>query len=199
MAIEVLWIIPVVALALFFLILTLSTQQGKAAVSRQDAGLSREVEQFNRGNAEMPVAAHLTDQRLESIQNTIQMVTSALSNQQQIIENVQGKDVRNEMQLRELNEKLQSLQQEYDIVISENYSLKARLRQLVGPAWQQQPEQLPPGAANAQQPAELATQLERMIGDTPNLTNIRRLYDDTRTFKPQDLDDTSEISLSELR
>lgn len=196
MAIEVLWIIPVVALALFFLILTLSRQQGNAAAARSDTGLTRQVEQFNSGNTEIPIAPHLTDQRLEGIQSTIQMVTAALSNQQKIIENVQGKDVRNEMLLSELRDKLQNLQQEYDIVISENYSLKARLRQLGGPNWTQQATAPSSGDTPQQLPA---TQLDSMIGDTPNLSNIRRLYDDTRTFKPQDLDDTSEISLSELR
>lgn len=189
MSIELLWIIPVVAIAIFFLILILSSQRRREPEARAaNQELEREVELFNRGYPVRRRSRNGSEKRLGEIEKTIELVTTALSNQQKIIENYKGKDEAYVGQLNGLKKKLQQMQHEYDILLSENYSLRARITSLTDR--HQQPDtdrhdDVPPRDDTETYEAE---RLQH-----------KRLYEDTRTFRSSDLSDTSEINLSELR
>ncbi len=200
MSIELLWLIPIVALALFLplLILSMQRQSTEHAVSSQTRDLAREVEQFNSGFAGQSLVRKSNQGRLSEIEKTINLVTAALSSQQEIIAAYKGKDTSYEFKLHELKEKLASLQQEYDIVISENYSLRARIKKLQEQKGSllaftaSKPEQ---GNPKKQEPTPAAQSAPHKPIRVANMA----LYDDTRMFKASDLDDTSEINLNELR
>lgn len=191
MSIELLWIIPAVAVAIFFLILILSTQREREAeVGASDQDLIREVELFNRGYHAPRPTGNGAEKRLGEIEKTIELVSTALSNQQKVIENYAGKDEAYVAQLNGLKKKLLQLQHEYDILLSENYSLRARIASLTEKTGE------PDNARNAE------SERRHPHEDTDTLEAERlhhmRLYDDTRTFRSSDLSDTSEINLSEL-
>jgi hypothetical protein len=104
-----------------------------------------------------------------------------------------GTDTAHDTKLVELKEKLNELQREYDIVISENYSLRARVKKLAD-------EQAVHRAAEK----AAATTADSVHGpgedgEKPALLDTRQLYDDTRMYRKTDLGDSSEIQLSELK
>ncbi|MBD3314624.1 MAG: hypothetical protein GF344_02445 [Chitinivibrionales bacterium] len=192
MPIELLYIIPAVAIALFFLILMRSTQkQDNSTGHLRDNDLVREVNLFNRGYHTPPPSYGGSEKRLGEIEKTIELVTTALSNQQKVIENYKGKDENYVRQLNGLKTKLMELQHEYDILLSENYSLRARINNISSnrniPEKPEPPKELPvPRRADTD-----TFEAER--------AQYMRLYDDTRTFKTSDFGDSSEINLSELK
>ncbi len=190
MSIELLWIIPIVAAALLVLVVALSLQQKNEVTqaSRDVLNMKREVEDYNRGiSLEKKVHSEPSDARLREIENTINKVSTLLSNQQKTIENFQGKDVTLENEFKDLKMKLQELQKEYDITISENYSMRARLKKL-------------------DQAKQEAVPESKMMDDTDTIERSKvlnmKIFEDTRMIdpdKPANLDDTSEINLSELK
>jgi hypothetical protein len=207
-SIELLWLIPVIALALTLPMIIRSFQLHRPAnddsVLSQTRELTDEVEKFNQG-------VHLTTkpagQRAGEIENIITLVSAALSNQQKIIETFKGKDDTVAGELNNLKSKLHELQQEYDIVTSENYSLRARIGKLLqerdgqaGPAMT--PEEIESARSLA---SASATSIQTGEPDTPaaqeapRYQDFARQYGDTRTFRQTDLDDTSEINIGDLR
>jgi hypothetical protein len=208
-SIELLWLIPVVALALILPIIVRSFQkqreeEGEAGLT-QTRELTDEVEKFNQG-------VHLTTkpagQRAGEIENIISLVSAALSNQQKIIETFKGKDDTVSGELNNLKSKLHELQQEYDIVTSENYSLRARIGKMLqdrggGPgAAMMGPDEskaaVAPFSASATsgQDAGLTKPASQ---ESERYQDFAHQYGDTRTFRRTDLDDTSEISLGDFR
>ncbi len=188
MSIELLWIIPIVAASILVLVVALNLQEkaDSAAGSNKERDLKREVDAFNQGlPTESRLFAGQSETRLRDIENTIQLVTTALSNQQKIIENFQGKDITLEKKLDELKEKLLELQHEYDITLSENYSLRARLKKTENGL-----ESLPSHDLIDDTDTIERSQLAKMkiFSDTKRLTQLKY---------PQ-LDDTSEINLTEI-
>ncbi len=147
--------------------------------------LARQVQQFNAGSTYANTDSRSGEQRLIEIEKTISLVTSALSTQQKTIETVMGKDTGYSYQLTELKDKLVELQREYDMVISENYSLRARVKKLARPNEQEQQKdgsfQVVPG-----------------IGSEKKVVNMA-LYEDTRIMRLSDLEDTSEYHINDLR
>jgi len=190
MSIELLWIIPIVAVALLVLVVALSLQQKDEKTFNGIRDMKREVEDYNSGiasDSEENVARDSSEVRLKEIENTIQLVSTALSNQQKIIENFQGKDVALENEFNLLKQKLQEVQKEYDITISENYSLRARLNK----AGKEVPEPLP----EDNEISEDTDAIERS-----KVLN-KKVFDDSHKIdrtKSSELDDTSEINLSDL-
>lgn len=190
MSIELLWIIPIVAAALIVLVVALSLQQKSEVTqaSRDVLNMKRAVADFNRGiSPEKKVHSEPSDARLREIENTIHKVSTMLSNQQKTIENFQGKDVTLENELTDLKKNLQELQKEYDITISENYSMRARLKKL---------DVVEPGTSPENNMMEDTDTIERS-----KVLNMK-IFEDTRMIdpdKPAELDDTSEINLSELK
>lgn len=134
------------------------------------------------------------ENRLGKIESTIQLVSTALSNQQKMIENFQGKDDILEDGLNDLKEKLKELQKEYDITISENYSLRARLNKA---------EKESGKKINSRSGTSSRSDISEDT-DTIEVSKVlnMKIYEEDRKLdptKPSELDDTSEINLSELQ
>ncbi len=196
MSIELLWIIPIVAIALLILMLVLTNQQSNVKKLEQEERekLKREVDAYNRGggvasNPVMPTA----ETRLKEIEGTIQLVSTALSSQQKIIENFQGKDSKVAGELNDLRDKLGELQKEYDIILSENYSLRARLNKI-------EKNKISDGNTNPTEREDISENDTRHL-NRDKLLNMK-IFDQKRSFnssKPSDLDDTSEIELPKIK
>ncbi len=121
MPIELLWIFPILAVAVFVLIQLLAYQK-----RRFGSGLEAQVANYNSGREQ--ANGPRSDSRLHEMENTIRLVTAALTNQQKLMENYQGKDSHLEKEFAALRKKLSEVQHEYDMILSENYSLKAKLK-----------------------------------------------------------------------
>ncbi|MFW5775081.1 MAG: hypothetical protein ACOCW2_02230 [Chitinivibrionales bacterium] len=188
MTIELLWLIPIIAFSLFLPVIVISYQNSKTnrKIDIHTRDLAKQVQQFNAGAPIDPSDVHAGEKRLLEIEKTISLVTSALSTQQKTIETVMGKDDSHSHQLTELKEKLIELQREYDMVMSENYSLRARVKKLARTDEEKPGEQNPsfhvvPGNASKKKLSTMA------------------LYDDTRIMRASDLDDTAEYHISDLQ
>ncbi len=190
MSIELLWIIPIVAAALLVLVISLSLQQKSESKAQDIRDMQKEVEEYNQGISvvkESSVTTDSSETRLREIENTIQLVSTALSNQQKIIENFQGKDITLENELTDLKNKLQELQKEYDITISENYSLRARLNNI------------DKGELEGRTEEEFSEDTDAI--ERSKVLN-KKVFEDSHKIdrtKPSELDDTSEINVSEYK
>lgn len=197
MSIELLWIIPIVSAAFVILIMVVNIQKRKEDTTGYAyiRDLKREVDEFNRGipvDTKLPLISE--ENRLGKIESTIQLVSTALSNQQKMIENFQGKDDILEDGLNDLKEKLKELQKEYDITISENYSLRARLNKV---------EKERGKVKNSRSRTSSGSDIPEDT-DTIEVSKVlnMKIYEEDRKLdptKPSELDDTSEINLSELQ
>ena len=196
MAIELLWIIPIVAAALLILMIVLTIQQGKNKDQNNttDFNLKEEVDQYNRGvKLKRGSISPSSETRLSEIEKTIQLVSTALSSQQQTIENFQGKDTKFVDELNELKRKLYELQNEYDTIISENYTLRARLNRIEN---KKITDNIPQSISNKD-----TSEVETSYLKKEKLINLKIYEDESnkRSSKHTDLDDTSEINISEIR
>lgn len=160
MPIEVLFIIPVVAISLFVLIIILSVQKKKAAASVDK--IAQTVERYNSGSPQ--------GEESLGMDKTIDLVSKALSNQQKIIEGFQGKDSTVESELKEMKNRLLEMQNEYDIMMSENYTLKAKLRD-AGVKFETKDTDAVP-----------------VVKKKPQ-TKSKAMLDDTRTFQRKNIED----------
>ncbi len=194
MSIELLWIIPIVAAALLVLIIVLTIQEKKntTRVGSGKLDLKREVDEYNRGLNNNSLS-DASESRLIKIENTIQLVSTTLSSQQQIIENYKGKDSTFAQEFNELKHKLRELQQEYDLIISENYTLRARLNKI------EQKSSIDNTINDSEKDNTYQSDTD-IIGQNKFLNleifNNSRVIDSS---KPSDLDDTSEINISEIK
>lgn len=197
MSIELLWIIPIVSAAVVILIVVVNIQKGKEDTTG-DAyirDLKREVDEFNRGvpvDTKLPLISE--ENRLSKIESTIQLVSTALSNQQKMIENFQGKDDILEDGLNDLKEKLKELQKEYDITISENYSLRARLNKA-----EKERDKVRNSRSSTSSKSDISEDTDTI--EVSKVLNMK-IYEEDRKLdpaKPSELDDTSEINLSEYQ
>lgn len=195
MSIELLWLIPVVAFALALLIIALSFQNRKTDASSKGQGrdLAREVDTFNMGFVRQEKSA---EERFGEIETTISLVNSALSNQQKIIETFKGKDTNLENELNTLKDKLRELQQEYDIVISENYSMRARIKKFFEE--KSVKEENVSSAQSAKSTGDGFVQDAFAIQKEKTEKKIN-LYDDTKAFEINELGGGSEIHISEIQ
>lgn len=197
MSIELLWIIPIVAVALLVLVLVLNLQQNRENqwLDNEKSDLKREVTDYNNGIAiGRNVLSETSENRLRDIESTIKLVSTALSNQQKIIENFQGNDANIAQEQLILKNKLQELQHEYDIIISENYSLRARLKKIE----QEHGIHL---RSDSSTPA-MNTATKEITEELKNGKVVKlKIYNKPRILnssKPSYLDDTSEINMSEI-
>ncbi|MBN1576739.1 MAG: hypothetical protein JW913_09320 [Chitinispirillaceae bacterium] len=186
--INFLWIIPAVAFGFFIFLIQFITQKNE---ERSD--LSKEVARFNTGTpaAAFPAAEQGAD-RLNQLERAISTVTESLSAQQRTIEQFHRDNTAYNGEINELKSKLRELYKEYDIVLSENYSLRAKVKKLQG------------GRDNAGGDAEESTAPPQLPPpEAPPLPPFSskvdmKLYEDTRTLNLALLDDTSEIDISDL-
>jgi HAMP domain-containing protein len=135
MHIEFLWVIPIISLAVFFFIVAYQIQKSAERRSKTSI-LSKEVALFNAGQ-EVPklVNSGRTDDRLQELEKAINQVAEVLSRQMPAPESgITATDApanpaaANEV--NELKEKLRTVFREYDIILSENYTLRAKVKQL---------------------------------------------------------------------
>ncbi|MBD3345441.1 MAG: hypothetical protein GF401_10305 [Chitinivibrionales bacterium] len=193
MSIELLYIIPLVALSFFALIILLNVQKKNENKEKEEHELIKEVEEFNAGTPSQTISPKdIPGTHLGEIEKTISLVSSMLSNQQSIIEGVQGVNINYTNEVNKLKNRLRELQKEYDIVLSENYSLRARIKKLS--------ERL------GEKPPEIAQEFHIHESDSglPTKTSSENgrcsaLLDDTQILQKINLDDTTEINISELR
>lgn len=185
--IELLWIIPAVAFAFFIFLLIYFAQKRE-----EQAELSQEVTRFNTGVFPVnPTNSVSGTDRLSQLEQAISSVTDSLSIQQRAIEQVHKDSSSHNGEVSELKRKLRELYKEYDIVLSENYLLKAKVKKLQGTQddGMQKTEQ-PPEEQSVPEPPPVEEQLFSKVD--------LKLYEDTRTMNLAVLDDTSEIDINDL-
>lgn len=189
MHIELLWIIPILAFVFFIFIITFYAQ--RRANPNVGGDLSKEVARFNNGLNHIPsVQSQIPENRINELEHTMTLITQSLSNQQKVIEKFQQENSTYNAEVNELKKKLRELYKEYDIVLSENYSLRAKVKKLLDK---------PDSKKDLSNDSK-----SNVVKSASNSTAIAsgklnlRLYDDTRLMNMQNLEDTSEIDVSEL-
>lgn len=176
MHIELLWLIPVLAFA-GFLFFIASYAQRKTEFRSREVDLSKEVALFNAGHEaygrQERQGNH--DQRLRELEKAINVLASSISTQRgdPRPEPRETKEDGGKSEIDELKEKLRTVFREYDIVLSENYSLRARVKQLMKQA---QPDDAKAGAENAPMDSFLTRSAHPAKPDL-------HLYGDTRLMK----------------
>ncbi|MBN1758233.1 MAG: hypothetical protein JW863_07950 [Chitinispirillaceae bacterium] len=186
--IEFLWIVPVVAFGFFIFLIQLTAQR-----KEESRDLTREVTQFNTVGFEPAAPMSPGASRLTQLEHAISTVTESLNAQQRAIEQFHRDNTNYNGEINELKGKLRELYKEYDIVLSENYSLRAKVKKLQGRQDPDDdiadipvaaaPEVLPPKPA---EPPPLSAKVDM------------KLYEDTRTLNLSQLDDPSECDINDL-
>lgn len=184
--IEILWIIPVFALVIFIFIIQFVAQK------REQTGLSREVTQFNAGVVPLQQNFTTGTDRLSQLERAISTITDSLTVQQQTINQFNKGGTNYNAEINDLKAKLRELYKEYDIVLSENYSLRAKVKKLQDPG-----AGASPAVHEASPGIQRETKYDRIDPVISNKVDMR-LYEDTRTLNLALLDDTSEIDLTDL-
>jgi hypothetical protein len=183
MHIELLWVIPIISFAVFLFIVTYNAQ--KSAERRSKTGaLFREVALFNSGQ-ELPGVARAERNldRLQDLEKAINLVTEVLarqgrSAQEPPVDPAGNSPVPGSGEVNELKEKLRSVFKEYDIIISENYTLRAKVKQLSKLIKEQES---PVAASDPPQ--------DRLQSGTPaSPKSTAHLYDDTRLINLAGMD-----------
>jgi septal ring factor EnvC (AmiA/AmiB activator) len=145
------------------------------------------------GDTKFLAAQKSTEERLNEYEQTIAQINKSLSNQHMVIEKFQEENVSYNDQIEKLQAKLRELHKEYDIVISENYSLRAKVKSL-----QKKIEVGTAGPAMVDAAADALSSKSSMSGREHVEMNMN-LYEDTRLFKDSSLDDSSEFEISGLK
>jgi hypothetical protein len=194
MPIELLYIIPILAVvALGFLLVMNAQKRSMEGVPQQMAAPAATPMGKLPGDTKFLAAQKSTEERLNEYEQTIAQINKSLSNQHMVIEKFQEENVSYNDQIEKLQAKLRELHKEYDIVISENYSLRAKVKSLqkkieVGTAG--------PGMVDA---AADALPPQRTMSGKEHVEMNMNLYEDTRLFKASGLDDASEFEISDLK
>jgi regulator of replication initiation timing len=191
MSIELLYIVPIIALVAFTFIISFYAQR-KSVEQHQDKKLAVEVRQFNEGK--LITAQRSTDERLDDFEKTVASINKALFNQQKVIENFQQENSAYNGEIDNLKKKLREMHKEYDIVVSENYSLRAKFKTLTK---KPDPEaQLSQNARHGEPEAFISLHTSQ---PKPSFEMNMSVFDDTKTLSQMsNLDDTKEIDISEF-
>ncbi|MBN1602578.1 MAG: hypothetical protein JW915_13300 [Chitinispirillaceae bacterium] len=184
MQIELLWIIPIVSFAFFIFLLIYFAQKNNPEQPYSD--LAKEVNRFNNGYIEKMAVQEKPDSRLNELEKSILSLTDSLSHQQRVIDGFQQSNAANQSEVNELQQKLRDIHKEYDIVVSENYSLKATVKKLKGKNSDSQ--NTPVSSMIAGESTDLAVHSK----------NSLRLYEDNHLLNSNSLEDTSEIDLAQV-
>jgi peptidoglycan hydrolase CwlO-like protein len=191
MSIELLYIVPIIALVAFTFIISFYAQR-KSVEQQQDKKLAVEVRQFNEGK--LITAQRSTDERLDDFEKTVASINKALFNQQKVIENFQQENSAYNGEIDNLKKKLREMHKEYDIVVSENYSLRAKFKTLTK---KPDPEaQLGQNARHSEPEAFISLHTSQ---PKPSFEMNMSVFDDTKILSQMsNLDDTKEIDISEF-
>jgi len=189
MHIELLWIVPILALALFGFFMALYFQRRMGNPART-ADLHHEVDLFNAGQGQQKlVTAKSADERLHEMEKMINFVAEAVAGERRPFQDVRRGNEAPANEAGELREKLRSVFKEYDIILSENFTLRAKVKQLVGRI--QELENAGPGT-----PPVDSVLTRHAAAPKPAM----RLYEDTRLISDlnhlEDLDDESGDAVS---
>jgi uncharacterized coiled-coil protein SlyX len=177
MPIEVLYIVPILALAFLAYRLILAAQKRSEAASVPGAA----------PHASVPRS---TEDRLNEYERTIAQINATLATQQKTIERSREQNSTSSGEIEKLTASLRELHKEYDIVISENYSLRAKVKSLQKRVVEPSHTQDSGGMSAEGEPGPAMTR--------ENIEMNMSLYDDTKVFKASSLlDDTNEIDTSE--
>jgi len=177
MPIEILYAVPVLAIAVFVVFLLYHIQKKPQTTS--SSVFKPGKKQF--GDTKFLAAQKSTEQRLSEFEATISSINKALTDQQSVIGKYQTENSTYNDEIEKLRSKLRDLHREYDIVISENYSLRAKVKSIQTKA---------AGAIN-DVPAQAAGK--------EHIEMNMNLYEDTRLFKSSTLDDTREFDASDIQ
>lgn len=193
--IELLWIIPVIAFAFFIFLLIFFAQKRE-----ERADMSQEVAQFNTGGTQMTVQEMVPNagDRLGQLEKAIASVTNSLSTQQRAIEQFHKENSSYSGEINELKSKLRELYKEYDIVLSENYLLRAKVKKLQGKEGDEVSGDLQEVALE-DIGATIPPPFHPVKTDNPLSSKVdMKLYEDTRALNLTILEDTSEIDIADL-
>ncbi|MGA2507828.1 MAG: hypothetical protein ABSF80_10165 [Chitinispirillaceae bacterium] len=192
MNIELLWLVPIVAFMVFVLFIVLYFQR-KTEYRIKGANLSREVDLFNAGHGQQKlVTAKFDDDRLHEMEKIINFVAEAVANQHKPFHEIKRESndstAASAGETRELKEKLRTVFREYDIILSENYTLRAKIKQITRQL--QEREGLDSPITGSALPAFDSILTGNKTASKPSL----KLYDDTRLINlaNMDNDDLSE-------
>jgi uncharacterized coiled-coil protein SlyX len=161
--------------------------------SEQGKRLDAEVRQFNDGA--FISQTQTTESRLNEFEQTITSINKALANQQKVIEKFQEENSRYNDEIDTLKKKLRELHKENDIVVSENYSLRAKYNNLVKNA---SPEPLHNSGTRSIDPEPDSAVSLRMAQPGIGWERGMSVLDETKTFSTNILEDTSIIDLSDM-
>lgn len=188
MPIELLYIIPVLAVAFLVYRLVLNAQKrAEAAGASASAGAAGTVK---AGDTKSQQAVRSTEERLNEYEQTIAQINRTLSAQQKVIEKFQEENTSCTGEIEKLNAQLRELHKEYDIVISENFSLRAKSKSL-----QRKLDGIPAAFDSAGPAAESAPPSD---GVKETMAMNMNLYEDTKLFKSSSLlDDTTRFDETE--
>lgn len=194
MPIELLYIIPILALAvLVFLGVMNAQKRSMGAAQQQMAAPTATPTGRLPGDTKFLAAQKSTEERLDEYEKTIAQINKSLSNQHMVIEKFQEENVSYNDQIEKLQAKLRELHKEYDIVISENYSLRAKVKSL-----QNKIEAGTAGPDMVDAAADALSAQHATSGKEHVEMNMN-LYEDTRLFKASSLDNSSEFENSDLK
>jgi chromosome segregation ATPase len=184
MPIEILYIIPILAVAFLIYRLVLNAQKRTEAggTSAPAAGAGAQA-----GDTRSQQALRSTEDRLNEYEQTIAQINRTLSIQQKVVEKFQEENTSCTGEIEKLNSQLRELHKEYDIVISENFSLRAKAKSL-----QRKLDSVPGSLLDAVAPAAATAQPSNGVRETMEM-NLN-LYEDTKLLKSSSLlDDTTEF------
>jgi len=196
MSIELLYIIPIIALVIFTFAISLFSQK-RSATLESNKNLAAQVQQFNDGKF---IPAGKPDQgKLDEFEHTISSINSALTNQQKAIEKYHQENNSYNLEISRLKTQLLELHKEYDIVVSENFSLRAKYNNLAKKLGAEAELVLQP-------PHTLSFTVHQPEIPAPMLTtetkadqeNTMSIFDETRIFAANNLDDTKEYDISDF-
>jgi septal ring factor EnvC (AmiA/AmiB activator) len=180
MPIELLWLIPIIALSAFLFWVAIAAQKRSGTGNSPSDTMANEVMLFNSGKTPPPSAGHVTDiaqKRLSEIEGKLSTLSGSMTDQQQIIEQFKKEATASTHEISDLKRKLSELHKEYDLVLSENYSLRAKVKILSKKLDLQ--KQVIPAFSPALDPTEIRHNIRSEQEET--ILNMR-LYDDTRVM-----------------
>jgi cell division septum initiation protein DivIVA len=191
MSIELLYIVPIIALVAFTFIISFFAQK-KSAQQQQVKKLVNEVQQFNEGK--LIGAQRSAEERLDDFEKTITSINKALSNQQKVIEKFQQENSSYNGEIDNLKKKLREMHKEYDIVVSQNYSLRAKFNAL-----SKKPEAEAVAGQTTRHSEPEAYISMQTSQPKPGYEMNMSLFDETKVMSVlSNLDDTREIDISEF-
>jgi hypothetical protein len=172
MHIELLWLIPVIAFAAFLFLVAFLAQR-KADLRPKERDLAEEVALFNAGKHAPRghrMAAKTEGDPMQEMEKMGNFVSESLAGKRRPGQGAAGEAAGNRSEVDDLKDKLRSVFKEYDILVSENYSLRARVKQLMAHVQEG-------GGGEGQGGASLDSFLTRSV---PTSKPTLQLYDDTR-------------------